>query len=164
MSAAASLRSARALDITIRLCAILWSVWLMVPWDPTVFAQGPLDDSYTIFSHIAFAEGRPWGTDALHTSGPLGFLRFPFFFPPTYPLLLLGAAALGTTLALLLDAAARRSLPTGLRVAFVVAVTWILSFNDDAGWLLLLLMSQILIPEIRRARRWSLRPDARWLT
>jgi len=164
LSAAASLRSARALDITIRLCAILWSVWLMVPWDPAVFAQGPLDAGYTIFSHIAFAEGRPWGSGALHTSGPLGFLRFPFFYHPTYAILLLGAAALGTTLALLLDEVARRGLPSWPRLLFVVAVTWILSFNEEAVWLLVLLMSQVLIPDLTRHRQWSLRPDARWLT
>ena len=99
MSAVGSTRSARALDITIRLCATLWSVWLITLWDPAPFAQVPLDASYTIFSHIAFAEGRPWGSGALHTSGPLGFLRFPFFHPQTYPLLLLSGAALATTLA-----------------------------------------------------------------
>ena len=164
MSAVAASRSARALDITIRLCAILWSVWLMAPWDPAAFAQGPLDAGYTIFSHIAFAEGKPWGAGALHTSGPLGFLRFPFFYPPTYALLLLGGAALATTLALLLDEVARRNLPTWLRLPLVVALTWILSFNDEAGWLLVLLMSQVLIPEVPRPQRWSLRPDARWLT
>ena len=164
MNAAASSRSARTLDGTIRLAAILWSVWLMAPWDPATFAQEPLDAGYTIFSHIAFAGGKPWGAGTLHTSGPLGFLRFPFFYPPTYALLFLGAAVLALVLALLIDDVVRRTVPMWLRLLIVGSTTWILSFNDDAGWLLVLLMSHILIPNLTRRPHWSLRPDPSWST
>jgi hypothetical protein len=152
------------LDVTIRLSGVLWAVWLMVPWSPAPFAQGPLDEGYTIFSHIAFAKGTPWGAGALHTTGALGFLRFPFFYHQTFALLLLGLGLLAATLALLIDEGVRHNLPTWLRLPTVFGTTWLLSFNDDAGWVVVLLASQVLLPRVVRSRHWSVRPATAWLT
>jgi hypothetical protein len=160
----ASPRHSRLLDVTIALCGVLWSVWLLVPWVPRPFVQRPSDGAYVIFSHIAFAQGEPWGSSALHTSGPLGFLRFPFFYRPTYVLLLLGNAAIAAAVALLLYHLAGLGMAIWARLPFVALAMWTFSLSDDAVWLFALLVSQLLIPEVNRSQRWSLRPDARWLS
>ena len=139
-------------------------MWLLVPWVPRVFVQGPRDGGYVIFSHIAFAQGEPWGSRALHTSGPLGFLRFPYFYRPTYVLLLVGNAVIATAVALLLYHLAGRGMSAWVRLPFVAGAVWTLSLSDDAIWLFALLVSQVLIPEVSRSRRWTLWPDTRWLT
>ena len=140
-------------------CAwVLWSAWLMIPWTPRTFATEPLDAASTIFSHIAFTEGAPWGATALHTSGPLGFLRFPVFYEPTYVLLLVGNGAIAATAALLLYEIARPRLSLWARVPFVIVATWVLSVSDDAVWLFLLLVSQILVPEVTRSPAGPSRP------
>jgi hypothetical protein len=129
------------------------------------FGQGPLDTSYTIFSHIAFAQGQPWGTIALHTTGPLGFLRFPLFLPQTFACLALVAATLGGILALLMDYVLRPRLPFWVRLPALAILTWLVSFNDDAAWLLVVLLtSQMLLPAVPRSSRWSARPHASWFT
>jgi hypothetical protein len=134
----------------------------MIPWSPAPFARAPLDDGYTIFSHIALAQGMPWGAGTLHTTGPLGFLRFPFFHPDTFALLILGLGALGATLALLIHEVVRRTLPTWLHIPVVLGTTWVVSFNDDAGWMLILLMSHLLLPCVTPSASWSLRPAPPW--
>lgn len=151
MSGGASPRRSRLLDVTLSLCGVLWSVWLLVPWVPRAFARGPRDGAYVIFSHIAFAEGEPWGSSALHTSGPLGFLLFPFFHRPTYVLLVLGNAAVAAAVALLLYHLAGLGMATWARLPFVAGATWAFSLSDDAVWLFALLVSQLLIPEVSRS-------------
>jgi hypothetical protein len=152
------------LDVTLSVCGVLWSVWLLVPWVPRVFVQRASDAGYVIFSHIAFAQGEPWGSSTLHTSGPLGFLRFPFFYRPTYVLLLLGNAAIAAAVALLLYHLTGLGVPTWARLPFVAGATWTFSLSDDPVWLFALLVSQLLIPGVSRSQHWSLRPDPRWLT
>jgi hypothetical protein len=134
---------AMALSAAILLAGALWAIWLMVPWEPRIFGHEPRDSAYVIFSHIAFANGEPWGTVALHTSGPLGFLRFPFFYAPTYVWLLIGNAAIAATAALLLDYLATSRLRSWARLPFVAGAIWVLALSDDGVWLFLLLVSQL---------------------
>jgi hypothetical protein len=152
-----------AADFIVRLGAVLWAIWLMVPWTPKVFDHVPRDGAYLIFSHIAFAQGEPWGTTALHTAGPLGFLRFHYFYPATHPLLLLASALVAVAAALLADEIVRWHMNTWARFTLVAAVIWILSVGEDAVWLFLLLVSQVLLPRSSRQPNWSLWPDIRWL-
>ena len=148
----------------IRLFAILWSVLLLTPWTPPAFDIGSYDEAYTIFAHIAFAQGRPWGTaGALHTGGPLGFLRFPVFYQPTYAAFIIGNACVGAAAGLVIDEIARVHLKKWARIPFVAAMVWILSVSDEAVWGFLLLVPQILIPAFSRSERWTVRSDSRWL-
>ena len=164
MNAIETSRAIRLVDLLVPSICVLWSVWLMVPWNPAPFAQAPLDNGYTIFSHIAFAQGKPWGAGTLHTTGPLGFLRFPFFQEHTFTLLILGLGALGATLALLIHEVVRHNLPAWLRLPVILGTTWVLSFSDDAGWMLVLLTSHLLLPPVTTSSQWSLRPGASWST
>jgi len=158
------MRRSRITDFAIPMSAILWALLLLVPWVPKGFEQKPNDAAYTLFSHIAFAQGAPWGTHTLHTSGPLGFLRFPQYYAPTYELLLLGNAVLAAAAALLLYHLLQRGLARWALLSVIAGATWVLSQGDDGVWLFLLLVSQLLIPEVERAARWSLRPPERWVT
>jgi len=55
----------------------------------------PTDLSFTPLAHFSFAEGRPWGSHSLHTSGIWGFLRFPLYHPKTFRLFVGANLALG---------------------------------------------------------------------
>ena len=57
----------------------------------------------------------------VHTSGPLGFLRFPFFYRPHYVLLLLGNAAIAAIVALLLYHLAALGMTTWARLPLLPA-------------------------------------------
>lgn len=152
----------RFLDVSVSVGAVLWAVWLLVPWVPAPFKCKPTDGAYVIFSHIAFSEGQPWGTSTLHTSGPLGFLRFPVFYEPTYFLLLFGNALVAAATALLLDHLVGRGVALWARLPIVAAATWMLSISDEGIWLIAFPVSQLLIPKVTPSRRWSLRPQADW--
>ena len=153
------------LDFLIRIAVVLWSVLLFAPWDPSPFNTGPGDRAYTIFSSLAFSAGHPWGAaDALHTGGPLGFLRFRIFSAPIFPLLLLVNGAIGATAGLLTDEIIRRRLNTWARLPLTFAAMALVAVSDEAVWLFVLLLSQLLIPEICRRRTWRGRPDLEWFT
>ena len=152
-------RHPSVLDAAVWSCAVLWAVALIVPWSPGAFVVRPADAAYTIFAHIGFAEGAPWGTSSLHTGGPWGFLRFPVYYAPTYPLLVAGNAFIAAAMALLIDGFVRSRFRRPGRLLFVMAAIAILATSDEAVWLLALLLTAASLPEVQRGSRWSLVPD-----
>ena len=151
-------------DVAVRFCAVLGSICLLVPWDPQSFAHEPRDAAYVIFSHIDFTAGAPWGGRTLHTSGPLGFLRFPYFHDQTYWLLIIGNAAVAAAMALVLDEIARARVRRWIRLPVVMAGMAILASTDEAVWLFSMLAPQLLIPSVSWPRLWSTQPDAGWFS
>lgn len=75
---------------------------ILVPWIPTSMSADVRDSAYTIMSHVAYADGQPWGTEGLHTSGPWGFLNLPIYFEPTYPLVIAANALVAFAIAAIL--------------------------------------------------------------
>jgi len=63
---------------------VVWAFAWSFPWRLRPPAPELQDWAYTPYAHRFFAEGRPWGTDTLHTSGVWGFLRFPHYDADTF--------------------------------------------------------------------------------
>jgi hypothetical protein len=112
-----------------------WGILWSFPWRFGLPFAAPMDAGYTLLAHTFFAQGRPWGTHTLHTSGVWGFLRFPFFDPGTFSLYFLVHIALGALIGWFF---ADRSLhlPRGRWVLLLAsaALLPLLSVSDDARW------------------------------
>lgn len=114
---------------------IAWAILWSFPWRFHTPAHWPTDASFTPLAHTFFAEGRPWGSHTLHTSGIWGFLRFANYHPKTFPLFVCAHVALGALIGWFF---ADRSvhLPRG-RWVFVLtsaALLPLLAASDDARW------------------------------
>ena len=90
-----TLSLARARTAAIYTAMMGWGILWSFPWRFGLPFAAPMDAGYTLLAHTFFAQGRPWGTHTLHTSGVWGFLRFPFFDPGTFSLYVLVHIALG---------------------------------------------------------------------
>jgi hypothetical protein len=126
---------ARARWPAIYLAMIGWAILWGFPWKFQTPAHWPTDASFTPLAHAFFAQGRPWGTHTLHTSGIWGFLRFTFYNPETFSLFVCANVALAALIGWYF---ADRSyhLPRRRWVLLLAsaALLPLLSASDDARW------------------------------
>jgi hypothetical protein len=119
----------------IYLAMIGWAILWSFPWKFQTPAHWPTDASFTPLAHTFFAQGRPWGTHTLHTSGIWGFLRFTFYNPDTFSLFVCANMALAVLIGWYF---ADRSyhLPQRRWVLLLTsaALLPLLSASDDARW------------------------------
>jgi len=112
------------------------------------------DSAYTPLAHFYFANGHPWGTTTVHTSGVLGFLRYQFYNPLTFPLYAIMHFMLASMIAWVLlrewckASKTRRIITVGVGVFILL----ILGTNTDARWLFLFFAAVFAIPDFRSQR------------
>lgn len=132
-------------------CSLLWLVY----WNFQVVA-GSGDGAYTYLAHVHAAQARAWGVTAMHTSGPLGWLRFPIYVPETFALLVAGQVftALAAA-ALLVMVFLRRAEGWIVPLLTAVAVPWELSRSDDAIFYFTLSAWVLAASRTGRVRAWA---------
>jgi len=120
-----------AVTIAFALWAVVWSF----PWHLNLPPLTQRDAGFTPYAHRFFAEGRPWGTDTLHTSGIWGFLRFPFYDADTFSLFVLCHLLLAVLIGWYFAVSGAR-LPRWRTVYWGVAAALLpmLGMSDDARW------------------------------
>lgn len=121
--------------VAIYLAMIAWAILWSFPWRFSTPGGWPTDLSFTPLAHVFFAEGRPWGSHSLHTSGIWGFLRFPLYHPETFALFVGANVALGALIGWFF---ADRSFHLPRRqwalLLASVALLPMLAASDDARW------------------------------
>lgn len=117
--------------VALVLFSLSWMSWKPVQFGPE------LEESWHAVLHWAFAERMRVGVDWVFTYGPWGFLGTDTYYPPTYPLLLLGQAGWCVAAALAADRFVAACFPRRLAgVLWLLALVWA---GLEAGFLLPLL-------------------------
>jgi hypothetical protein len=117
-----------------------YAVIFLVPWRLHVPAGRPLDSSYVHMAHVTFAQGIPWGGVSLHTTGPWGLLRFPYYHPDTLSWFIAGHLLIALTVVLIWARSVfriRRLWARALATAAAFFSVFWLGPIDDARWLFL---------------------------
>lgn len=125
---------------------------LLVPWEPLSLPPDGGDGMFHPLAHHQFAAGMPWGATSLHTSGPWGFVRFPYYLPDTYGLLVAINGLVAAAVAAAMGGMARRFRRRGSAWLLIPLGTWLLALSDDARWLFALLACLAFVPDFARRR------------
>ena len=119
----------------IYLAMIGWAILWSFPWKFQTPAHWPTDASFTPLAHAFFAQGRPWGTHTLHTSGIWGFLRFTFYNPETFSLFVCANVALAALIGwYFADRSYHLPQRRWMLLLASAALLPLLSASDDARW------------------------------
>jgi hypothetical protein len=146
----------------IYLAMIGWAILWSFPWKFHTPSHWPTDSSFTPLAHTFFAQGRPWGTHTLHTSGTWGFLRFSFFNSETFTLFVCANVAVGALIGwYFADRSFRLPRSRWLLLFASAALIPLLSASDDARWYmpifgLLVLRTLDRTPGVRSPLVWAL--------
>ncbi len=126
---------ARIAWAAIYVAMIAWAILWSFPWRFHTPAHWPTDASFTPLAHTFFAEGRPWGSHTLHTSGIWGFLRFPNYHPKTFSLFVCAHVALGAVIGwFFADRSFHLARGRWVLVLTSAALLPLLAASDDARW------------------------------
>jgi hypothetical protein len=136
--------------------ALLWTLVLLVPWNPSFLSSADID-GWRLALHYFFEHQKQWGTEVIFTFGPLGFLYTRMYYPSTYLTMISVWAILGCLFCyVLLKFSQRFSLNNLARAIWLFpTIAAACSFSDVFFYSVtaLFLANNFLVPDVESAKK-----------